>query len=251
MKKILIAGNSQSGALKSCLNDGSYSPEGKIDIGFHVVPGGVGPNLSVENDRLVVTSFDPKQPPFFAPADVPDTPLSEYDAVIVSALGYIDGGFTYKNAIPRQGLIAEFDPKPNEEVSNLITPAVFQEVMQEGFLRHTGFMFLKKLSESYSGKIVVQPFPYISDYVLEREDWALRQLYSDYKGANRFMVETRGIVLEEICERYGATLLPMPATDVAEQGFTPRDLMNDHDALHAKASYGAMVWKEIEGCVLH
>ena len=244
--RVLILGNSQASALRGASSQGKFTARTSIDFSFYVVPGGQGPNFTVKGDRFSVTAFDERYPPQCAPEGVPDTSLQDYDAVVVSALGYIDGGFLYGNVIPRQGLLAEFGPRPNEDVSALISVACLRETMIEGFRRHAGFQLLEELGAAYSGDIIVQPFPYVSACLQEREDWAMRRFYDDYIGAHLCLGELRTGVLQGICERNGARLLPPPEAAVTDQMFTRKELMNTHDGLHGSAEYGAMVLHQIE-----
>ena len=177
---------------------------------------------------------------------MPNSTLRDYGAVVISALGYIDGGFLYGNVIPRQGLLAEFGPKPNEDVDTLISVSCMREAMLEGFSRHAGFQLLDELGKAYSGDIIVQSFPYVSAYLQEREDWALRRFYDDYIGAHQCLCELRNDVLKDICDRNNARLLAPPASAVTDQMFTLPDLMNNHDGLHGSADYGALVLGQIE-----
>ncbi|MFN3628236.1 MAG: hypothetical protein ACK4S3_10220, partial [Parvibaculum sp.] len=97
--RLLVVGNSQAGVLKQ-----AHDIDPKV-LGvspfFYVVPGGTGPYLRVENDRLVVTMSIDAFPPRIDPPEA-NAPLSSFDAIVVSALGYADGGFQFRAGRRRQ-----------------------------------------------------------------------------------------------------------------------------------------------------
>ncbi len=243
--RVLIAGNSQAGAMFRAAQ-GELRPDmGDVELYFYVIPGGTGPYFRVADDRLVVTSFNEQFPPYKDPPDVDQQDLSSFDAVVVSALGYIDGGFQYSNPIVSQGIVPEFDPLPEAAGQPLISQATLRAVVRHGLLTQPGYTFLRELSKTYGGRILVQPFPHLSDYMLERDDWPLRKFYRDVEGANRYLAALRDDTNAEICKELGVELLDYPDPAFHETGFTPRRLMRDSDGLHPEAEYGAMVLSQI------
>jgi hypothetical protein len=239
-KRVLVAGNSQARVLKLALPADRIVSDVQFD--FHVIPGGPGPDFEIKNDRLVVgKSVNPKMPPYAYPLEAAEALLSDYDAILVSALGYVDGGFAYTNPITQQGLVAEYGPKDNPHVSNLISEAVMREVVVSGLERHAGVRFLKKVTEVHPN-VIVQPFPNTSELVRDHPGWGLRAMYEDYLGFNRFLMAARDSALAHFCGK-AARLLP-PPFDVSS-GFTPKHLMGTTDGLHAEVTYGGMVLRQV------
>lgn len=243
--KILVAGNSQAGALRLAVTSGLLGGAGAIRPHFFVVPGGTGPQFILKDRRLIVTSFNEKFPPYTDPAEISKPLIDDYDAIIVSALGYVDGGFLYLNAITHQGYLAEFRPRLGIPDRPLLSETVFTEVVKTALLLQPGFVFLKALAGEFRGRILVQPFPYSSSYLTEREDWELRRLYEDFLGFNRFLFRVRDVLLREICDDLGVELLPPPDPAWAVNAFTPRELMRESDGVHPMPEYGAMVLRQI------
>lgn len=243
--KVLVAGNSQAGALRLALREGLLDGEQVIRPDFYVVPGGTGPTFTLKDRKLVVTGFNEKFPPYMDPPSVEDRVLDDYDAILVSALGYVDGGFLYENPIPRQGYVAEFLPREGRPERPLISRACLADIMRPALMRQAGFVFLQLLRREFKGRIMVQPFPYSSAYLAEREDWEIRRCYEDFIGFNRYLFELRDKALSEICTDLGVELLDPPDPSWSSEAFTPRALMRDSDGLHPLPTYGAMVLRQV------
>lgn len=241
--KVLIAGNSQASALFRSSRNTSLSAE--VQFYFYVIPGGGGPHFSIEDGYLQALNFNKQYPPYMHPPGTDKIPLAEFDAVVISALGYIDGGFLYRNPIATQGLLSEFGPKQNSHVSALISRSCLREVVREGLERQAGFQFLRNLSTRYDGIVMVQPFPYLSEFVRSHEEWKLRELYDDYVGFSKFLSGIRDDVVADICAQCGADFLGYPDPTIPLEGFTPRHMMRDNDGLHPEGVYGAEVVRQI------
>ncbi len=242
--KILVAGNSQAGALHGALKEGLLADETVIRPDFYVVPGGDGPRFELRERKLVVTSFNEKYQPYMIPAGVRFRRVDEYDVIVVSALGYVDGGFLYHNLIPRQGYVAEYLPREDRPDRPLISRACFADIVRSALMQQPGFVFLKMLCAEFSDRVLVQPFPYSSACLADREDWESRRYYHDFLGFNRFLFGLRDDALRDICADAGAGLLGPPDPSWSLDAFTPRDLMKE-DGLHPLPPYGAMVLRQI------
>lgn len=243
--KVLVAGNSQAGALRLALKEGLLDGEDVIRPDFYVVPGGEGPPFIIRDGKLVVTDFIPNHPPYIDPPQAGNRQVDEYDAILVSALGYVDGGFLFKNTITHQGSVADFSPREDWPVRRLISRSCMADIMRPALMLQSGFVFLRMLRESYKGRILVQPFPYSSAYMAEREDWAVRREYEDYLGFNRFLFGLRDAALRDICTDLHVDLLGPPDPAWSTDAFTPRSLMRDSDGLHPLGPYGAMVLRQV------
>lgn len=240
--KILVAGNSQAGALHLALTGGLITTTDGVEIDFYVVPGGTGPTFAIDDGKLKVTAFNEKFPPRMDPPDTAAKPITGYDAILVSALGYVDGGFAYQNPIVSQGLVAEFGPKQD---APLVSQSCLEDVVSHGLFIQAGFVFLRNLCRDYSGRIIVQPFPNLSELLLSREDWTIRKSYEDHAGFSRFLSAARDRALRKWCDAWGAELLDHPDPAFVAAGFTPRHLMRDSDGLHPQPEYGAMVLRQL------
>jgi hypothetical protein len=243
--KILVAGNSQAGALKLAYDAHPDILGAAGKLYFFVVPGGHGPYLTVRNDRMVVEMAIKDSPPYAAPAETPDMAVSEFDAVVISALGYVDGGFRFDNQITRMAALAEFQPKGEVESAELVSDRCYREMIVQSLRSQHGFRFAKALRENYAGRIIVQPFPYSSEEMLSHEDWGLRQRYADPVGAHRFFSAEKDVALARLGQELTFELLDYPCRDWATDFLTPASLMRSSDCLHPTPEYGAMVLRQI------
>lgn len=234
--RILIVGNSQAGVLKSA-NDATPGIL-DADLFFFVVPGGTGPYMRAENDRLIVTSSIEGYPPRISPPEA-DSPISTFDAVVVSALGYADGGWRYQNPITTSAFVPDFGPTASGE---LVSPAAFRQVVFGGLQQQKGFGFLDTLRATYSGPIIVQPFPRLSERLPEREDWQLRRDYTDFLGMHHLIESARCEFLAAKAKELNAVVLPFPFED---PWWTPAAMIRDDDMVHVNIKYGALVLQQI------
>ena len=242
--KVLVLGNSQAGALKRAYETRATRDSG-IDLHFYVIPGGVGPDLDIVDDRLVLGAVSPKYPPYVLPVGTDTMPLSSFDAILVSALGYVDGGYAYKNAITVSGVLAEFGPRGPATVRAPVSDSCFAEMLAEGLEQQPGVRALRRLCSACGRPIFVQPFPHLSDQVAEHPDWGLAQWYDDPLGAHRVMAEAKEAALAALAEGTGARLLPYPVPHDANR-MTPRAMMRETDGVHQSDAYGALVLDQLE-----
>lgn len=243
--KILFVGNSQLACLKL-----AYDAEPGIladhSVHFYVFPGGLGPYFDIEEQRLRVLEkmVNPDFPPYDWPEGTREIPLSEFDVIVVSALGNLYGSFAYPGAIPRQGLLYEFGPKPNDVVQGFLSKACYLRVIDSVFRAHPGFIFVRKLRNGYRGRIIVQPFPLVSSMLFTHPQWIVNQLYDDVQAAHLFFCRTRDQVLAAASAEISADLLPYPDPAWEEGCFTPAELMRA-DGAHAYPSYGRLVLEQV------
>lgn len=245
--KVLIVGNSQASCLKTA-HDLHPGILGSVaDIYFYVVPGGHGPAFSIENDCLNVPkgTFNPDFPPRVYPESTVTTLLSEYNAIVISALGYVDGGFVFNNPIVRQGVVHDFSPKENGITNRPLSRRCYNQLVHSALTAQQGFQFLVRLRKHYSKKIILQPFPMISIAIRHHSDWPLNQLYEDSQAAHEFFSESRDVFLRKICTDLSVDLLPYPREEWLNDHFTPTEFMNTKDGLHPNEVYGKMVNEQI------
>lgn len=249
--KILITGNSQAGCLKRALDSSSDDKYPILkNADWIVVPGGLGPNLKLNKDLIEVDSFNPKLPPRFHPsALVLNSSVSEYDVIVISALGYIDGGFQYMNPI---STISNMSPMGLQVRDKSVEPipvsrTCFYEIAAAKFSTGMiGFRFLRQLRDAFSGKIIVQPFPLLSEEIISRDDWHLARIYENPVAANEFMLKIKDDFLSSICSELSCYLLPYPNPQWREVGLTPREYTHSPDCLHLTDSYGALILAQLE-----
>lgn len=238
---VLIVGNSQAGCLKRAEAE-TPAASRAVSLHFHVVPGGTGPYLTVRDDRLQKTEAGRNFEARIFPPGAETMALSEFDAIVVSALGYIDGGFKFHNPIVSGAVLAEFEPIDNTR--EIVSEACHSLLVKSGLERQPGVKLLRSLAESYRGRILVQPFPYPSKSLRDRPDWSLRTLYGNYLGAHAWLHAAKDAALAALCEETGAELLAYPARD--EEFWTNADLVRDSDLIHVNEKYGSFVLAQIE-----
>ncbi|WP_216725653.1 hypothetical protein [Thiorhodococcus drewsii] len=248
---ILLVGNSQLACLKKAYD---VQPEilGQFgDISFYVTPGGTGPYLTVNNGllELIKEGINPKFPPRAYPENTPSIPLDNYDLIVVSALGYIDGGFYYPSPATRQGIIFDFCPKPNAITSRYISVPCYKKIIEGTLLSQPGIKFLMILRKYFCKDILVQPFPLPSKDIQNHPEWPLNSMYEDVLGAHKFFCQERDLFMKNFCEKHNMTLLSYPLGIGREDYFSPPDLMGASDGLHPTERYGELVLRQIANAV--
>jgi hypothetical protein len=244
--KVLFVGNSQLGCLKLALDETPDLLQGH-EVHFQVFPGGEGPSFEMESGKLVPIkeAINPNFPPRVSPEEARDLPLDAYDAIVVSALGYVDGGFYYKNPATLQGQLHGYGPKKNELSNRPLSAACYRSLISGCLLSQHGFKFLSRLRENFGSRIIVQPFPLMSEIVKDHPDWPLNKMYEDPLGAHRFITQTRDEVLAAACDSASALLLAHPDENWKDRLFTPRELMGKGDGLHPLPAYGQKVLRQV------
>lgn len=243
LKEVLIAGNSQLGALRSAylLDKDAFSA--RLDITFFATPGGSGPYMAVENGRLVASDRADPNRVFWSPAKASERPIDSYDAVVVSALGFIDG---FTNDLPAAARVrlSTFKPLDRGTVP-FVSGACFRELIRAALSIQPGFVFLRNLREVYKGEVIVQPFPYHPSGVTRRTGWQLASRYDDSIGYYKFLSKIKDSYLSQTCSSLGVNLLDYPFADLRSTMFTPEDLVDPKDFVHPNTKYGAAVLQQI------
>ncbi len=244
--KLLIAGNSQASCLKSAYDAYPGVMRG-LDVHFYVSPGGSGPYFDVQDDRLQILpwSVNERAPPRQHPVGTSDIPLSSFDAIVVCALGYVDGGFAFVNPIIRQGVLHRFAPLASVDGPPLVSAQAMRSVVHHMLRQHHGMRFLAKLCAGYEGAVLVAPFPYLSEDIKTHQGWPLRQMYRDAEGANEFFAAVRDECLDAECSHLGATLLSRPAEAVVPGCFSSSSYMTSTDMVHPNHRYGRLILEVI------
>jgi hypothetical protein len=247
--KILLVGNSQLACIKLAA-DKEPRIFGDHEVHFYVMPGAAGPAFDIEGGRLKVidSAVAPQYPPVAHPRITKDMPVDSYDLIFVSALGHLDGGFRNRkpNYFVRQGVVAAFGPKPGD--SALISKKCYEALLPSYFeVYQYGFTFLRTLRKNFTSRIVLQPFPLMSEMVRDHPQWAMNELYDDPLAAHRFFLQLREDYLIKFCGELGVELLPYPDDSWRKALFTPKELMSDIDGLHPTPAYGRKVIQQLLG----
>jgi hypothetical protein len=245
--RVLVVGNSQAGALYRSHATGAAGggDPGGIAMDFYVVPGGTGPTLALDGRVLVPNVVVPDHPPYLSSEAVRTASIDGYDALVVSALGYVDGGFAFRNPIATQGLLAEFGPKANDLASELVSRGVFRQVIDTGLRRQHGFRLLRSSPRTTGGASWSSLGPYLSDALRDRADWWVRRCYEDAGGFHAYLNDLRDSVVAAICGELGVELLDRPDPSWAALRHTPAALMRQSDGVHATDAHGALVLRQI------
>jgi hypothetical protein len=249
MKKVLLAGNSHASGLYKCIQAHPEAFAGLAELYFYVIPGGYGPHLVVDDGRLVLTNSSPNFPPYAVPDTTPGLPVTFFDGFVITALGYVDGGFRHSNPIVTVGVMAEYDPiVPSGILRPMLSDCCYRAVVAGALESQDGFRFLKSLRAATVKPIAVQPFPYLSDEILERPDWKLAIYYRDAEGANRFFTQAKDAALADACARSDAALLEYPDPAWKDRGLTPRHFMRStsQDMVHSGVEYSALIVEQLK-----
>lgn len=242
--KILVVGNSNVGTLvraySSVQNDKGH------EFCFFSVPGGTGPALRFRENvlELIPGSEHAVHKAYSFPAGGFNGEYKKYDVIVVSALGYICGGYSYDYSIMTRNYTIL-----DEVIEGFHTRFVSldeQKFLFYKFLeRQSGFRFLRDLLQSdYSGKIIIQKFPRLSEACINNSSWkpSLRiknidVMYSRYLNW-----------LDEYIAGYSKyghfKLLDDPVIDYVNGVFTPIGLM-ESDGAHANLIYGKIIFEQI------
>lgn len=245
MKEVLVLGNSQTRPLRR-----SYEIRvdeiraAQVRLSFYVIPGGMGPDFTITETGVAHGRFNPKYPPYMVPPGLHSKPLADFDAIVISALGFVDGGYAFKNQIPMSGAVHEFGPRGPARQVPLVSDRCFWDMVQDGLDLHPGMQTLRALCKAYRGPVYVQPFPDISDAMLTHEGWGLRRWYHDPLGMHLMLTQARDAYLSDLAKETGARLLPR-AVDTTEQRMTPQAWMRKSDGVHMSATHGSLVLDQI------
>lgn len=238
--KVLVLGNSQAGALKRAHDENPERlTDAGIDIGFFVIPGGWGPDLTVVDDHLVTGSTSATHPPYAAPKGIDRAPLSSFDAIVISSLGFFGGGYGFRNPVSASGALAQFKPRGVGLRQPLVSDRCMKEMAAAMSERQPGIRTLRALANC-GIPILVQPWPRVSDDMLNQPEWGFRQWYAKPKAAYQFFARICDENLAAIAQETGAQILPRPEFG-HPHGMTPAALMREIDGVHQSDQYGGFV----------
>lgn len=242
--KILVVGNSNVGTLVRAYS-GIQNDKGH-EFCFFSVPGGTGPALRFRDSvlELIPGSEHAVHKAYSFPSGCFDGEYKKYDAIIISALGYICGGFSYDYSIMTRNYTIL------DEVVDGFCPR-FVSLEEQKFLfykfldRQSGFHFLRDLLQSdYSGKVILQKFPRLSAACINNNNWKpslrIKNIDAMYSRYLKWLDEYIGEY-----SRYGQfTLLDDPLVDYVNGVYTPISLM-EADGAHANSAFGKIIFDQI------
>jgi hypothetical protein len=169
LKEVLIVGNSQLGVLRRAFLDKQGGAlAGVCNVSFFATPGGSGPYVGVGKDRLVATQQVKQDRVFWEPAAAAHRSVQAFDAIAVSALGFVDDGKIGLPAVSRVRL-SPFGPI-GQPAAPFVSEACFRELVAAMLDTQPGFVFLRELREAYDGQIIVQPFPHLPASLVTRPE---------------------------------------------------------------------------------
>lgn len=241
--KVLIVGNSNVGTLIRGYKE--YNFTDMIDFTFYSVPGGTGPALRFEGEllKLIPGSENAKYRAYSYPIDSYLGDYQSYDAILVSALGYICGGYGYDKSILSRNYSINDQLKEGVDL-RFVSLEEQKFIFWEFLNKQHGFIFLKDLLVSdYKGKVFVQKFPNLSESCLDNNSWKPSQLIEN-------IGDTYGRYLAwldeyfELYSKYGDfTILYASSVNYIKKFFTPRHLM-EVDGSHGNFEYGRIILED-------
>lgn len=242
--KVLFTSNSQAAALRRA--DRLFRPDNGYAPFFFVTPGATGPYLNILADgRLEPTHKTEKTQPYAHPPKTTEMRLSDFDAIVVSSLGFTDGGARFLSPFNIGPLVADFEPLETTTSDSLASIACFREVHSNTLLKHHGFRFARKVRDRFAGPILIQPTPYPSEILREDAEWPVNRKYRRAMDYYSFVQTLTNALLEKFAGEHSMTLLPRPPETLADGLFSRSGFIREDDAIHSNEHYGALVLAQV------
>ena len=241
MTSLLVAGNSQAGALRNAINQPTPGGIAGVEVSFCFAAGGFGPNIQLIDGCPHVVPDSEKFPSQYFPDTAASRPISTYDVIVISALGYVDGGYAHLNSIVAQGCPWRYDPA---ETAQLVSEACWRATVRHMLAGHFGSAFARSLRAHFAGLIIVQAFPPLSELVKAHEHWRLRAVTRDPVALALALRDIQQAHLEDLCRDIGASLLSPPTEALTADGFL-KERFSKPDFIHCKPEFGQLVWDQI------
>lgn len=214
---------------------------------FAIDIGGWGPSFAVQDDKLIPSNRKHKDiyPDFFSCESILTTPLSNYDYIVICAVGSIGGGLQSKKSMVSFGQIAEFIPKINSITNTPLTKDVYTEIFN-GFLENQDWVkFLKALKNCKSRKILIEQ-PFFSESIIDHPDWVFNKIYDKPVEAYKFFTNLRRTFLIKKGIEFDAQVMPSLFDNV---GFTPSNFTRA-DLFHTNQEYAKILYQKISALLL-
>lgn len=236
--KILIVGNSQAGALKRAI--GTKRRYAGCDFDVHLLAGGLGPHLKVENGRLYPEVVRNR---FFCTvpdADAAGVDLSGYDGVLYASAGLTSHRKTSRWALLNQLMLSSMAKKPYRG-HQMVSEEVMAQSVENALYVTPGFKGVGLIRSIYDGPIVIMTWPLPARHFDKPENGSdLPKQYGKKVGeflSWYYRAQIRA--LNKYAETIDARVLPPPRA-ILEAGFTPEEYAGP-EAWHMNKEYGEMM----------
>lgn len=241
--KCLVVGNSHVAALRA-----AGAPDG-VTVDWFAIPGGYGPALRVDGNRL--WPADPDKALSLDLAEPWDAAvgldLSTYDRVLFSAAGPPAARAAFAN-LPLVALtLAGWADAGEDQRSPRVSQAVYRLALARSLRPQHGVLAMLALGAQLGDRLTVQPVPLPSHRVVDAEGGWLRQRYGPDAGAALAWAWSA----QQHCLRARladcapmARWLELPDPRWLDAGFTPNDLADPDDGWHMNAGYGRAVMRQ-------
>ncbi|MDK3017635.1 hypothetical protein [Pseudodonghicola flavimaris] len=238
----LIFGNSHVGALYSC-----WAQAKQIDADFYAIPGGGGPNVTLEGDRIFPSRENADVQSTIRGVQEDGLSLTDYDYVAFCSMGLAAVREEYPGHILNRFLLAEYTTLESKG-SSPVSRAVLAKCMQRAHEHYPAMATLRKIRTLFDGPILATPVP-IPVVSLLKDDHPLRYSY----GMNiiKFTSWIASFQLEMIrsaSENIDIEVLDYPNMDWVNAGSTPEEYAT-RDAWHMNRAYGELLLNQIHGAL--
>jgi hypothetical protein len=251
--RICIIGNSHAAALKLAL--GRSSVIGNCTFDFYVVPGGHGPQLTLDGGRLRPLAADGPIQSTVPGAVLNGLDLGPFDALVVSACGLVAA--RNENVVPNPAChplgtvflanCVATGEMPAPAGKQFASIAVFEAVVESYVRQHASTQFARLLAGSFRGKVLLQPWPVPNRALRENSSWFINVAYgSAGQQVWHDFVLAQYHALEAVTAELGSsfTLLPYPLPDPLREGFVAAELC-ETDPWHGNEKYGELVLTQV------
>lgn len=242
--KGLLLGNSHTG----CILIASKNAGREIDT--FGIPGGLGPDLEIDNGYVKKGPRHGKDPKTNIPSGLLEgVQLDNYDYIIFSTLGSADPQFVNANHPLVQFARADMVTDANQgslPVSHGFMEALVKEFIVSMFATDS----LVKLSKKFKNAIYVQPVPVPLRSSLDPTVSPLVSLYGNNAVAVlSWYFEYQFSVLKDIVNNLGphVKLLPYPDIEAVKNGFSSDDFgVLQSNPWHLSPKYGDLVLRQVD-----
>lgn len=247
MKKGLVIGNSQVGALR--MADAHFAPKASVE--YLSLPGGNGPKLRFQDGRVLpdqAAKLIKAEPDHLANGAV----LAEYDFIVFSALGLAAPRAENAGHIANRFQVAGFAPSIASKADDraFASKGFMAEAIGASLRRMAASHSLRALAQNFKGPIYVQPFPIPNELLAGRDD-STTFLPGRYGYAlGQFQGWYHRVQFDALADLVGTCgdhvrLLEYPDESWLTSGFTPKSYAQGQDCWHMNDSYGALVIGQI------
>lgn len=236
---ICFVGNSHVAALLRSTRQKRF--DGDHTFGHFVVPGGGGPRLRVENNRLFYVSMGLAASASQADIEVSGFDLNGYDAIIYCAAGLPAQRLQRPDHVLNQLVLGDLAPHGHGS-HQVVSESVMSQCVAGALLRSPNIGNLALLRSIFEGPILAVTSPPPSDLLLTEPRSDLPTQYGD--NLNRFLswyFRTQIAVIESAA-READVLTLSPPEEIVAGGLMPEIYRHD-TTWHANPAYGEMMMR--------